>query len=142
MAYRIKRREKVARGVRRAVREQLERAASAAQAREGQQEERVHEVRTRLKRSRAALAMIEKRAGREAARERRRLRDTARRLARPRDLAAQAHTFRILRTQLPAALSPRLEARLELAERQMRRALDPDRIDRDMRRAARALKRI
>jgi CHAD domain-containing protein len=142
MAYRIKRREKFAKGVRRVVREQLKRATGAAKAVEGEQEERVHEVRTRLKRSRAALAMIEQRAGRNATREMRRLRDTARRLAKPRDIAVQAHTFRILRTQLPAALSPRLEARLDLAERQMRRSLDPDKIERDLRRTARALKQV
>ena len=84
MGYRIKRKERVAKGIRRIVREQLRSAIKAARDRDGAQEERVHEVRTRLKRSRAALAMIRQPVGR-------RVDDDApaarhgRRLAKPRD---------------------------------------------------------
>ena len=53
----------------------------------------MHEVRTRLKRSRAALALIRGRVGKVADRDDARLRDAARRLARPRDLAVQATRF-------------------------------------------------
>ena len=58
MAYRIKRKERVATAIRRILRQQLGRAVEAARDRDGVQEERVHEVRTRLKRSRAALELI------------------------------------------------------------------------------------
>ena len=58
MAYRIKRKERVGRGIRRILREQLRRAVESARDRGGDQDERVHDVRTRLKRSRAALELI------------------------------------------------------------------------------------
>ncbi len=58
MAYRIKRKERVGRGhpphLARAAAPRVE----VARDRDGAQEERVHDVRTRLKRSRAALALI------------------------------------------------------------------------------------
>jgi CHAD domain-containing protein len=102
----------------------------------------VHEVRTRLKRSRAALALIRKGAGSKAKRDDRRLRDAGRLLARPRDLAVQAHTFRVLGTRLQSELPPRLLVRLSAAERQIRRALEPEDVERDLKRAARALRRL
>ena len=58
MAYRIKRKERVGKAIRRILREQLRRAIECARDRDGVQEERVHDVRTRLKRSRAALELI------------------------------------------------------------------------------------
>ncbi|HVV50782.1 MAG TPA: hypothetical protein VHO06_14045, partial [Polyangia bacterium] len=58
MGYRIKHTEQVGKAVRRIVREQLRGAIRAARDGKRDQEERVHEVRTRLKRSRAALALI------------------------------------------------------------------------------------
>src|SRR4029077_9198554 len=100
MGFRIKRKERVDEAVRRIVRAQLGAAIRVARETDGSQEDRVHEVRTRLKRSRAALALIGRRVGKAAERDDKRLRDAARRLARPRDLAVQAHTFRVLRTRL------------------------------------------
>ncbi len=142
MAYRIKRGERVGKGVKRVVREQLRKAVRAARDRRTPQEDRVHEVRTRLKRSRAALALIRRDAGGSVERDDRRLRNAARLLSRPRDLAVQAHTFRLLGTRLQTGLPPRLLARLAAAERQLRRELHPDDVERDLRQAARVLRRV
>ena len=142
MGYRIRKKEEVVKAVRRIVREQLRSAIRVARDRKRDQEERVHEVRTRLKRSRAALALIRKGAGSKAKRDDRRLRDAGRLLARPRDLAVQAHTFRVLGTRLQSELPPRLLVRLSAAERQIRRALEPKEVERDLKRAARALRRL
>jgi len=104
MAYQIKRGERVGKGVRRIVRQQIRKAVREARDRDLPQEERVHQVRTRLKRSRAALALIRRVGGKhgrgDIRRDERRLRDAARILSRPRDLAVQAHTFRLLATRL------------------------------------------
>jgi CHAD domain-containing protein len=142
VGYRIKQKEQVGKAVRRIVREQLRSAIRAARDRKLDQEDRVHEVRTRLKRSRAALGLIRREAGGKAARDDRRLRDAGRMLAKPRDLAVQAHTFRVLGTRLQSELPPRLLARLAAAERQIRRALEPEEVERDLKRAARALRRM
>ena len=142
MPYRIKQKERVEKAVRRIVREQLRDAIRAARDRKLGQEERVHEVRTRLKRSRAALSLIRRQAGGAAERDDKRLRDAGRLLARPRDLAVQAHTFRVLGTRLQAELPPRLLARLAAAERQIRRTLQPEDVERDLKRAKRALRRL
>jgi CHAD domain-containing protein len=142
VGYRIKQKERVGKAVHRIVREQLRSAIRVARDKKLDQEERVHEVRTRLKRSRAALALIRRQAGQGAARDDRRLRDAGRLLARPRDLAVQAHTFRVLGTRLQSELPPRLLARLAAAERQIRRELEPDEVERDLKRAARALRRL
>jgi CHAD domain-containing protein len=142
MGYRIKRKEKVAKGIRRVVREQLRSAIKAARDRDATQEDRVHEVRTRLKRSRAALAMIRDRAGARADADAERLRDTAKRLAKPRDLAVQAHTFRLLGSRLRKSLPPRLVAQLSKAERQLQRELRPKRVERQLRRTAKRLRTL
>jgi CHAD domain-containing protein len=142
MAFRIKRNERVDEAVRRIVREQIRKAIRAARDLEGPQEHRVHEVRTRLKRSRAALALIRPAAGRAAARDRKRLRNVGRQLARPRDLAVQAHTFRVLGTRLTTELPADLIRRLAGAERHTRLALPPDEVERALRRTARKLRRL
>ena len=67
MGFRIKRKERVDAAVRRIVRAQLRRGdPGGARRPTAAQEERVHEVRTRLKRSRAALALIRRRVGKAA----------------------------------------------------------------------------
>src|SRR5690348_1452812 len=124
MAYRIKRKERVGRGIRRILREQLGRAVETARDRAAAQEERVHDVRTRLKRSRAALKLIAPRRGRTAEETDRRLRNQGRRLARPRDIIVQAHTFRILGMRLSSELPAGLLERLRDAGEQLRRKLD------------------
>jgi CHAD domain-containing protein len=143
MGYRLKRKERVAKGVRRIVREQLRSAIKAARDRDAAQEERVHEVRTRLKRSRAALLMVRQRVGKAAARDAERLRDTGRRLAHPRDLAVQAHTFRLLGSpRLQRELPPGLLAQLAKAERHLNLELRPKRVERELRRTAKKLRAL
>jgi len=103
----------------------------------------VHEVRTRLKRSRAALDLIGGEAGKvkKAAKKMdRRLRDKGRRLARPRDVAVQAHTFRILGTRLSRELPAGLLERMRAAGEQMRRKLDEKSVEKQLRRTAKALR--
>jgi CHAD domain-containing protein len=144
MAYRIKRKERVGKGIRRILREQLRRGIETARDREqAPQEERVHEVRTRLKRSRAALDLIGAESGkvRKAAKKMdRRLRNKGRRLARPRDVAVQAHTFRILGTRLSRELPAGLLERMRAAGEQMRRKLDEKSVEKELRRTAKALR--
>jgi CHAD domain-containing protein len=142
MAYRIKRKERVGKGIRRILRQQLGRAVEAARNRDGAQEERVHDVRTRLKRSRAALKLIEEQVGRSAKKTDRRLRDQGRRLARPRDIVVQAHTFRILGTRLSRELPAGLLERLRDAGEQLRRKLDEKSVDKELRRTGRSLRRV
>jgi CHAD domain-containing protein len=143
MAYRIKRKEAVDKGLRRIVRSQLRRAAKVAGDKSRPQEERVHELRTRLKRSRAALALISKGVGRRDARKVDRvLRDNGRRLARPRDLAVQAHTFRILAARLAHELPVGLLERVRGVGERLRRKLKPKAVERDLKKTARALCRL
>jgi CHAD domain-containing protein len=145
MAYRIKRKEQVEKGLRRIVREQLRRAVKAAADKNRPQEERVHDVRTRLKRSRAALAPLRKRDGQPGKRARkddRRLRDNGRRLARPRDLVVQAHTFRILAARLAHELPAGLLERMRDVGEQLRRKVKPKAVERDLKKTAHALGRL
>jgi CHAD domain-containing protein len=145
MAYRIRRKESVEKGLRRIVREQLRRAVKAAADKNRPQEDRVHEVRTRLKRSRAALALLRKRdgqSGKRVRRDDRRLRDNGRRLARPRDLVVQAHTFRILAARLAHELPAGLLERMRDVGEQLRRKVKPKAVERDLKKTARALRRL
>jgi len=142
MAYRIKRKERVGKGIRRILREQLGRAVETARNDGGVQEERVHDVRTRLKRSRAALKLIGSELGKTAKRTGRRLRDRGRRLARPRDMIVQAHTFRILGTRLSGELPAGLLERMRDVGEQLRRKLDEKGVEKELRRTARSLRRV
>src|SRR6185369_2943651 len=148
MAYRIKRKERVGKAIRRILREQLRRAIECARDRDGVQEERVHDVRTRLKRSRAALELIGVQAGsvsgvrKTVKRTARRLRNRGRRLARPRDVVVQAHTFRILGTRLSPELPVGLLERMRDVGEQMRRKLDEKSVEKELRRTARALRKL
>jgi hypothetical protein len=124
MGYRIKRKERVGKAIRRILREQLGRAVDSARDRDNPQDERVHDVRTRLKRSRAALELIGAEVGRRAKKTDRRLRNRGRRLARPRDVMVQSHTFRILGTRLSRELPAGLLERMRDVGEQMRTKLD------------------
>ena len=143
MAYRIRRKERVGTAVQRIARAQLRAAVRAARDDSGTvpQEQRVHEVRARLKRVRAALALVRPRVGRSAAREERRLREIAKRLARPRDLAVQAHTFRVLGNRLPPEVPAEVVRQLGRVERQLRQDLAPDDVERELLRCARSLRK-
>jgi CHAD domain-containing protein len=142
MAYRIKRKERVGKGIRRILREQLGRAVKTARDRDGAQEERVHDVRTRLKRSRAALKLIDGELGKSAKKMDRRLRNRGRRLARPRDMIVQAHTFRILGTRLSGELPAGLLERMRDVGEQLRGKLDDKTVEKELRRTARKLRRL
>jgi len=145
MAYRIKRKERVGKGIRRILRQQLRRAIESARDRGGDQDERVHDVRTRLKRSRAALELIGGQVGKRAKQMKktdRRLRNRGRRLARPRDMVVQAHTFRILGTRLSRELPEGLLERMSDAGEQLRRTLDQKAVEKELRRTARSLRRL
>lgn len=144
MAFRIRRKERVDRAVHRIVHAQLRAAIRVARAESGpeSQEHRVHEVRTRLKRARAVLALVRREAGRDGARDDRRLRDVAKRLARPRDLAVQAHTFRVLGTRLSAEVPEDVVRQLGRLERQVRHDLAADDVERELRKTARALRKV
>ena len=104
---------------------------------DGAQEERVHDVRTRLKRSRAALELIGAEIGKAAKKTDRRLRNRGRRLARPRDVVVQAHTFRILGARLSRELPAGLLERMRDVGEQMRRTLDEKSVEKELRRTAR-----
>jgi CHAD domain len=144
MAYRIRRKERVEKGLRRIVRAQLRGSVKIAGDKSRPQEERVHEVRTRLKRSRAALALFAAAGhkGKGARKEDHRLRANGRRLARPRDLAVQAHTFRVLGARLAPELPAGLLERMRDVGEQLRRKLKPKAVERDLRKTARALRRL
>jgi len=142
MAYRIKRKERVGKGIRRILREQLGRAIETARDRDGAQEERVHDVRTRLKRSRAALKLIGGELGKTAEKTDRRLRNRGRRLARPRDMIVQAHTFRILGTRLSRELPAGLLERMRDVGEQLRGKLDEKAVEKELRRTSRSLRRL
>jgi CHAD domain-containing protein len=142
MAYRFKRKEQVGKGIRRILKEQLRRAIETAHERESGQADRVHDVRTRLKRSRAALELIGAEVGKSAKRTNRRLRNQGRRLARPRDHVVQAHTFRILGTRLSRELPAGLLERMRNVGEQLRRKVDAKAVDKELRHTARALRRL
>jgi CHAD domain-containing protein len=142
MAYRIKRKERVGKGIRRILREQLGRAVETARNDRGVQEERVHDVRTRLKRSRAALKLIDAELGKAAKKTDRRLRNRGRRLARPRDMIVQAHTFRILGTRMSGELPAGLLERMRDVGEQLRGKLDEKAVEKELRRTARSLRRV
>ena len=142
MAYRFKRKESVGKGIRRILREQLRRAIETARDLDGaSQDERVHDVRTRLKRSRAAIELIGAEIGKNARRTDRKLRNRGRRLARPRDNTVQAHTFRILGTRLSRELPAGLLERMREVGEQLGRATDARSVEKELRRTARALRR-
>jgi CHAD domain-containing protein len=129
MSFRIRRNERIDDAVLRVVRAQLRDAIQAAQDGRVSEAERVHKVRTRLKRPRAALALIQDRAGKKAARDARRLRDAGRKLADARDLAVLAGTFDALKTGAGRELAVPLgnagqRFRAELADVDLGQALE------------------
>jgi len=142
MAYRIKRKERVRKAVRRLIRGQLDQAVKVSRDARRPLEERVHDVRTRIKRSRAVIALVQERAGKPAQRGDRRLRKTGRKLAASRDLAVQARIFHALRTRPGVVLAAGVVERLSAAERRLRRAIDPDALERQLLASARALKQL
>lgn len=93
MAYRLKRRQTVADGVRRVAHQQLARAAAELADTSLDPATRVHQVRKRLKKLRALLRLVRGDIGKAAfRREDRRLRDLGKRLSRSRDAQVMLDT--------------------------------------------------
>jgi len=108
MPFRIKRQEPVSRAVHRVVREQLERARRDATKKRAPLDERIHAVRARIKRARAALALTRATAGRRATRLDDRLRTLGRGLAHARDDEVTRATLRELVRETPLRAPPLL----------------------------------
>src|SRR4029453_5308563 len=143
MAYRFKRKERVGKGIRRILRQQLRRGIETARDTEGaSQNERVHAVRPRIKRSRAAIELCGAQIGKSARKTDKKVRDLGRRLAGPRDNAVQVHTFRILGTRLSRELPVGLLERIRDVGEQLRRNIDARSVEKELRRTARALKGV
>ncbi len=142
MDLEIKPDERVDRAVRRLVRAQLKDAIRAARDRGQSSDERVHNVRTRLKRSRAAIALVAPRAGSDAKREDRRLRRAGRQLAKLRDLAVQARTFLELGAKSSADVPRELAAKLRYVGARLGAELPPEKVERALAHSTRRLKRL
>lgn len=98
MPYRIKRTEPVEKAARRIAREQLDRAVAEARDKRRPMDDRVHQLRARIKRVRAVLRLVRGNGHLrgQARRDDRWMRDVARSLARTRDATVEAETLRRL----------------------------------------------
>jgi CHAD domain-containing protein len=96
MSFRIKSGERVDDAVRRIVDEQLAAARREATDERAPLDERVHAIRSRLKKARAALRLVDRAGGPKVRAEERALRDLARSLARARDADVSRATLRAL----------------------------------------------
>jgi hypothetical protein len=123
VAYLIKRNESLGRAIKRTVREQLDEALQRAQDRRRPVDERIHEMRARLKRTRAAVRLVEDVVGREAKNDDRVLRDVGRMVARPRDRAAEQQALRSLSREMARRADEQTERGPAEIERQLQRAL-------------------
>jgi len=127
MPYRIKRNEPVKKAARRIAREQLDRAVDEARDKRRPTDDRVHQLRARIKRARAALRLVRANAqlsGR-ARRDDRWMRDVARSLARARDATVEAETLRRLVERFGHEVPHLREALVRVDERVSRRASGP-----------------
>src|SRR5262245_6991809 len=108
MSYRIKRREGLPKGMRRIVKTELERAVEEARDRARPPGARVHQLRARLRRARAAVQLVRSEAGKRARRDDRWMRDLRRGLARARELTVERQTLErlIQRARENVALAP------------------------------------
>jgi hypothetical protein len=107
MAYRIKDGEAVSHAVARMARAELTGAAESISSGRTATD-RVHDMRTSLKKTRALLRLVKPSVGRPARRENRRLRDVARAVAGFRDADVVLDTFDRLAAAVPASKRPRL----------------------------------
>jgi CHAD domain-containing protein len=127
MPYRIKRNEPVRKAARRIAREQLDRAVKEARDKRRPMDDRVHQLRARIKRARAALRLVRANAhlsGR-ARQDDRWMRDVARTLARTRDAAVEAETLRRLVERFGHEMPHARETLTRIEERVARRATGP-----------------
>jgi CHAD domain-containing protein len=115
VAYRLKQGEGVAHAVRRMARAELRDAARSITKASSSPTDRVHDLRTSLKKTRALLRLVRPTAGRPARRENRRLREVAAAAAAFRDADVVLTTFDALVATLPAATRRRFaRVRLQL----------------------------
>jgi CHAD domain-containing protein len=119
MAFRIKRNERVDDAVRRVVEEQLEAARREATDERLPLDERVHAIRSRVKKARAALRLVRDAAGRRATAQERELRDLAHSLSDARDAAV----MRVTLARLSGAGNAPGTGGTAAEERELRRAL-------------------
>jgi CHAD domain-containing protein len=101
VAYRLKHGEAVAQAVRRIARAELIKAAESITKVSSSPTDRVHDLRTSLKKTRALLRLVRPTAGRPARRENRRLRDVAAAAGAFRDADVVLTTFDALVERLP-----------------------------------------
>jgi CHAD domain-containing protein len=121
MAYRIRRRKPLPKQLHQIVRRQIDRAIKEARDDGLPLEMRVHQVRARLKRARAAVRLVREDAGRRARRDDRWMRDLRRELAHARELTVESQTLRRLIEVSRDHASPALGAALERAEQRAAR---------------------
>jgi CHAD domain-containing protein len=124
MSFRIKRGERVDDAVERIVREQLQAARRDAAKEELPLDERVHAIRSRIKKARAALRLVRPAGDRALVTEERTLRDLARSLSDARDTAVSRATAGRLAREEGGRAPPAPDAEREAAERDLRRALE------------------
>ena len=129
MAYRIKEKETVAKAVRRIIRRQLKKAVEGARETSHPIDERVHLVRSRLKRARAAVDLVHRRAGSGATRDERWMREMARALSKARDIAVQAETLHRLLEQNPDRVAAGADPSLRDISTRLRRRMSPTTIE-------------
>ena len=107
MAFRLKRSESVARGVKRLARKELKSAIEAlTPGRPARRDEGVHDGRKSIKKTRALLELARPELGRQYRQQKRRLRSAAHPLSQERDAKILLETFETVHAHHRAALSP------------------------------------
>ena len=129
MAYRIKDSEAVEKAVRRILRGQLKKAIEGARQTSQSIDDRVHLVRSRLKKARAAVDLVHRRAGSGAARDERWMRELARSLSKARDVAVQADTLHRLLEQNPDRVAAGADPSLRDIGSRLRRRMKPTTVE-------------
>ena len=127
--YQIKSKEAVAKAVRRIVRGQLKKAIEGGREMSQSVDERVHLVRSRLKKARAAVKLVHRQAGSAAARDERWMRELARALSKARDVAVEADTLRRLLEQNPDRVAASADQSLRDIGSRLRRRLSATTIE-------------
>jgi CHAD domain-containing protein len=139
--FQLRPRESIGRAIPRLVRGRLAKAIQAVESPASPLADRVHDVRTALKKSRALLQLVRPLLGRRARKEQRRLAAIARRVADLRDAGVLVETFDRLATTFQEQLTPLQAVRARLEDRRARLEQRPDTL-RSLRRTGRALARV
>jgi CHAD domain-containing protein len=129
VSYQIKTREPVAKAVRRIVRGQLKKAIQGAKETSQPVDDRVHAVRSRLKKARAAVKLVHFQAGTPADRDERWMRELAHTLSRARDIAVEAETLHRLLEQNPDRVADGADQSLRAIGSRLRRRLSATAIE-------------